>query len=245
MAEFRLPSRRARRKVNVWRRNINTKTAISRLGIRCQWATLAAVVSALVSVISVFVTVLILLSSNNWIDLKHKEHVLMINVVNADVVDDLVYYTLLIRNDGDYVEDIVDIGSYLDVNHKDDKYSAFLNQDYCFKPFSLKSGEHRMLEFVTRYDLSKNKDIFKFSESYIIPNISCSIAGDAGWSTKYIPVGIMYEQHIGYKFEFKSVAQRVLFEEWKPLIILTSFPRDPQYRRNRLCSELPACGVEN
>ena len=68
-----------------------------------------------------------------------------------------------------------------------------------------------------------------------ITELRVSIAGEAGLSTAFIKIGVMrynslaekvgYDTYQKYSYKFYSTYKSLVFNNWKPLIVLTSYPK--------------------
>lgn len=194
-----------------------------------------------ISLISFTISLLTFLDTYNYVDLSNREHVLEMSILGVEVSNDIIVYTILFRNSGDYVEDIVDVRSYVRVQKPSDNYPLRADQSYCFAPFSLTPNEHKVIRYSTKYDLTDYPDFLVTSDHGFHPYIEVDVAGDKGIISEIVELGTMIKNPDGrFKAQIENQKRFISFQGETRVTTLTSYPKDKKYLRNILC---PGTGI--
>lgn len=164
-----------------------------------------------------------------------KEHSLKIDVAGMKANGKRVSYVIAFINDGDYPEIVTDAESILAQKFEGFTKPATFPQRYCFEPIVVGANEHKVITYVTEYDIDaaelKGTPIQK---QEFIPIIKFTVRGvEQGLINKYAELGLIKPPD----FNFLTQTLDVNFKEPRPHLTLGPFPVDEKFSKPSLCDE--------
>ena len=178
-------------------------------------------------------------------EFKPKTHNLEILISDIEVNNESAEYGIAFYNNGDYTEIISNAESIL--GQTIDGYEQQINwqQENCFTPIELKSGESTYVRYITKFEFSniKHKMPSTLKQEYLMSVYLDILSEKQGIITQRIPVGILrpYQNNPAFKnkasLEFHTQKVQVNFESGRPKIIYGTYPQDSEFSFRTLCNK--------
>lgn len=149
-----------------------------------------------------------------------KIHKLTIQVLSASTsagTND-VGYVVNIINEGDFVENVVAIESFLGQHFKSYMGPALFTQPSDFSPMSVKPGDQTSFRLKTKYDFS-NKNLYLFKDATTGTFSGILLFKIAGSNGMVISVPLYVSEPSPTGIEFHSIGVNVDFNSAKPQLI--------------------------
>lgn len=193
-----------------------------------------SIVALLISAASILLSIFTFMDKHKFIDITQKKHGLEFTVLQGTVHGHSVTYTMSFRNTGDYTEDIFDIRSETLFGPD----SGRMQHNYCFIPFTLDPGEHRIITYKTEYGMYNPQKPSLWDGKVAQLGMEVRVANKEGLTTEQVILGVLAPPtNNSLNISIETATNSINFNNWTPEKMYTNFPSTSRISHNNLCSE--------